>query len=241
MRTAVILAVVGALLLSGCASPSPEAAAANDPFEAQNRAVYAFDEKFDQYVVLPIAWVYVYKTPVALRTGFHNFVINLDLPVTFTNDVLQGEETRAVSALARFAMNSTLGLGGIMDVAKQAGLPYRPANFGTTLGRWGVPEGPFLVMPFIGPDPPRDLFGDAADLALDPFLYLPPAEPFFGRMLTATTLRTASPFEEHARNIVLRRELEKGSVDPYFTMRDVYRQLRRDEIGDGPPDFGDPN
>jgi phospholipid-binding lipoprotein MlaA len=96
-------------------------------------------------------------------------------------------------------------------------------------------------MPFIGPDPPRDLFGDAADLALDPFLYLPPAEPFFGRILTATTLRTASPFEEHARNIVLRRELEKGSVDPYFTMRDVYRQLRENEIGDGPPDFGDPN
>jgi phospholipid-binding lipoprotein MlaA len=232
---------VSAAALGGCAAPTTEALAANDPFEAENRAIYRLDQRFDKYVVLPVAWVYVYYLPAPIHRSLHNFVLNLDLPVTFANDVLQGDADRAATALGRFAMNSTLGLGGVVDLARQAGLDYRAADFGQTLGRWGVPEGPFLVLPIIGPDPPRDLVGDVADLSLDPFLYLPPAEPFYGRVLSAVTLRIVSPFEEHARNIVLRNELARGSLDPYFTMRGIYRQLRADEIGEGLPDVENPD
>jgi phospholipid-binding lipoprotein MlaA len=160
--------------------------------------------------------------------------------ISICHDLLQGEFPEAGKSLVRLTLNSTFGLGGVVDVAKQAGLPYRPADFGQTLGVYGVSEGPFLVLPLIGPDPPRDLVGDVVDLGADPLLYLPPGEALYGRVLSAASLRTLSPFEEHARNIVLRQELEKGSVDPYVTMRSIYRQLRAEEINGGLPDEGQP-
>lgn len=231
---AVLLAC--ACALGACSSATPEAIAANDPFEPANRAVYGFDKKFDKYVILPLAWFYVYYLPPPMRHGLHNVFSNLDMPVTVVNDGLQGDLPETAKSLARLTLNSTLGLGGIVDLATPAGLPYRAADFGQTLDRYGVGEGPFLVLPFIGPDPPRDLVGDGVDLVMDPLFYLPPGAPFYERFLLTATLRTASPFEAHARNIVLRQELERGSVDPYVTMRSVYRQLRDQEIGSGIPD-----
>lgn len=227
--------IVAALLLCGCAS-TPESIAENDPLEPTNRAVYKFDQVFDQYVILPIAWVYVYHTPTPLRRGLQNVLSNLDLPVTFTNNVLQGEFKQAGRSLGRFTFNSTVGLGGLVDVATPVGLPYKPADFGQTLGRYGVGEGPFLVLPFIGPEPPRDLVGDAVDMAIDPLMYLPPNAPFWERFTHTLVLHVGSPYEVHARNIVLRRELEKGSVDAYVTMRSIYHQLRDEEIRQGIPE-----
>lgn len=234
------LAAALALGIAGCAAPRTLDYADNDPFEPANRVIYQFDQRFDRYVVLPVAGFYLFYLPQPIRNSVHNVFINFDLPVTFTNDVLQGEFGRAGKTLGRLALNTTAGLGGLVDVATPIGLDYMPADFGQTLGKWGVPEGPFLVLPIIGPDPPRDLLGDAADLSLDPLLYLPPAEAFQWRIGTAVLLRSASPFEEHARNMVLRQELEKGSVDPYATMRSVYRQLRRDEIDEGLPPMDNP-
>ena len=231
---AAILALC-ALLLNGCVSASQEAASENDPFEPMNRAVYRFDERFDKYVVLPVAWVYVYYLPRPVHRGLNNFLLNLDLPVTFVNEVLQGEVTYAGQTLGRFTLNTTLGLGGFVDLAAQADIPYRSADFGQTLGKYGAPEGPFLVLPIIGPDPPRDLAGDGVDLVMDPLFYLPPGLSLLDHFAIAAGVSTLSPFEQHARNIVLRNELEKGSVDPYVTMRSVYRQLREQEIRDGLP------
>jgi phospholipid-binding lipoprotein MlaA len=227
--------ILAASILGGCAS-TPEATAANDPFEPVNRATYRLDRLFDQYVVLTMAGVYMYYMPPPIRRGMHNVLINLDLPVTFTNDLLQGEFLDAGSSLGRFTLNSTIGLGGLVDVATPAGLPYEPADFGETLADYGVPEGPFLVLPLIGPDPPRDLAGDAVDLWIDPLFYLPSGAPLYERFAITAALRAGSPFEVHARNIVLRQELEKGSVDPYVTMRSVYRQLRQEEIDEERPD-----
>lgn len=239
MRCAAAIAAC-MLLLSACASVGPDSADANDPFEPVNRAVYKFDRRFDQYVVLPVAGFYVFYMPPPMRHGLHNFLSNLDTPVTFTNDLLQGKFTDAGHSLGRLALNTTIGLGGFVDVGTPAGLPYRTADFGQTLGRWGVPEGPFLVLPFIGPDPPRDLVGDAADIWLDPLFYLPPGAPLYERFAITAGVRTGDPLEVHARNIVLRQELEKGSVDPYVTMRSVYRQLREEEVAGGLPEFDDP-
>ncbi len=219
--------------LLGCATSSPEAVAANDPFEPANRAVYEFDEKFDQYVVLNLAGLYLNQVPKGIRTGIHNVLSNADEPVTILNDVLQGEFGGAFRTTARMTLNSTVGLGGIFDVAAKNGLPEHPADFGQTLSRYGVGEGPFLVLPVIGPEPPRDLVGDGVDLFMDPVTWIPDGWPLLDRLGLTAGVRIWDPFLTHARNIVLRRELEKGSLDPYASMRSVYRQLRADEINGG--------
>ena len=236
--SAAILAVC-AMALSACTT-SPESIAENDPFEPMNRAVYSFDKRVEQYVVLPVAWVYVYHLPQPVHRGLNNFLLNLDLPVTFVNEVLQGDLTYAGETFGRFTLNTTLGLGGLVDLAARADIPYRAADFGQTLGKYGVPEGPFLVLPIVGPDPPRDLAGDAVDIFMDPLFYLPPDISLLDHFAITASIRTLSPFEVHARNIVLRNELEKGSVDPYVTMRSVYRQLRDEEIRDGLPAHDSP-
>jgi phospholipid-binding lipoprotein MlaA len=222
-------------MLAGCTTTSPEAATANDPFEPMNRAVFRFDETFDKYVVLPVAGFYLQKLPTPIRKGLHNAVANLSLPVTFANDIFQGELSHAGETVGRFTVNSTVGLGGILDMATPAGLPAHSSDFGQTLARLGVKEGPFLVLPIIGPEPPRDLLGEMVDLALDPLTYLPTTWPLGDRIGIATGLHVANPFETHARNIFLRQELEKDSLDPYATMRSAYRQLRAREISGGAP------
>lgn len=225
-----------AALLSGCVSASKEAIAENDPFEPVNRAVYNLDKKFDKYVTLPAAGLYVYYLPPPVHRGLDNFLLNLDLPVTFANQIMQGDIDYAGQSLVRFTLNTTFGLGGFVDLAARANIPYRSADFGQTLGKYGVPEGPFLVLPIIGPAPPRDLLGTGVDIAINPLILLPPGEPVIQHVFVSAGQRALSPFEEHARNIVLRNELERGSVDPYVTMRSIYRQLRDEKIRSGPPD-----
>lgn len=227
--------LLGALLLAGCASAPP--GALNDPYEHTNRAVFAFNNKFDKYVTLPIAWVYVQQLPVPIRKGVNNLLANLESPVTFANDLLQGHVGRAGETLLRFTLNSTAGLAGISDVAAKNGLPRHVSDFGQTLSVYGVNSGPFLVLPLIGPSTPRDTFGALADLAADPLVYLPPGWPLAARIGTAVGVHTAAPFEEHARSINFRNQLAGDSVDPYGTMRSVYRQQRARELegGETPP------
>lgn len=228
-----VIAICG-LLLAGCVS-TPKSIASNDPLEPMNRSVFAFNEKFDHYVELPIAAFYILWMPRPLSRGLNDFLTNIDLPVVFANDVLQGETTRACVTLGRFAVNSTLGMGGLFDAATKYGLPYHHSDFGQTLSVYGAGEGPFLVVPIVGPEPPRDLAGDLFDFAIDPITYLPPGAPFYMRVGVTAGLRTASPFQTNARNVFLREELQKSSLDPYVTMRNVYRQLRASEISGGYP------
>lgn len=195
-----------------------------------NRAVYGFDEKFDKYVYLNVAGLYVNYIPKSVQLAVHNVFSNAEEPVTIANDVLQLRPLRAGRAAARMAFNSTIGLGGLVDVAKKRGLPEEHADFGQTLDRYGVGEGPFLVLPIIGPEPPRDLVGDTADLFLDPITGIPDGWPLLDRLGVTADVHIWEPYITHARNMVVRQELEKGSVDPYATMRSVYRQIRNDEI-----------
>lgn len=222
-----------AVILAACAGSAPEAAGTNDPLEPFNRRVFLINEKFNQYVVLPIADVYLYHTPAPARAGLHNFVSNLDLPVTFVNDALQGEFHRSAVALGRLTMNTVLGLGGLIDVASRADMPPHTSDFGQTLAVWGLGEGPFLILPIIGPEPPRDLVGDAVDVGLDPLFWVPPIFPIGDRVGVVIGLHVVNPFERHARNIYLRQELEKDSLDPYVTMRSAWRQARAREIAGG--------
>lgn len=232
MRLAACLViVVSGFGLLGCTTSSPEALAANDPFEPANRAVYGFDQKFDQTVVLPIAGLYVNNIPKPVRIGIHNVLSNADEPVTIANDLLQLRVGQAARMTGRMALNSTIGIGGIVDVAAKRGLKEVKADFGQTLSRYGVGPGPFLVLPIIGPEPPRDLAGDTADLFIDPLTWLPTGWPLLDRAGLTAGVHVWEPYLTHARDMLLRHELEKGSLDSYATMRSISRQIRAEQIG----------
>jgi phospholipid-binding lipoprotein MlaA len=226
-----------ACLLCACASVTPQNDAVNDPYEATNREIFQFNNRVNKHVTLSAAWVYVNYVPGGARRGITNMLSNLGEPVNFANDVLQGKPVRALHSALRFAFNSTFGIAGLFDVATPNGLPARPADFGQTLYVYGVPSGPFWVVPVIGPTTPRDFFGSVVDLAGDPLLYVPPGWTWGQRIGLTAGARVVQPFENHARNIVLRQQFSRGSVDPYITMRSVYRQQRAQEMG--ADDFGD--
>jgi phospholipid-binding lipoprotein MlaA len=222
------------ILLAGCASAQPNTsdAGANDPYESTNRQVFEFNQKTDEAVILPVAKAYVAVVPEPARTGIHNFLLNLDLPVTFANDILQGETERAGETLGRFGLNSTLGIAGLLDPATDFGIPYHKEDFGQTLGVYGVGEGPYLVLPFFGPDPPRDAAGQVVDIFLDTFTYVSLREHIYysaGReFFTVLDLR--------AKNLDTLQGIERGSVDYYASVRSLYRQLRNNDIRNGKPD-----
>lgn len=227
------LVVAVGLLVAGCAGT--DTSGVNDPYESTNRQVFAFDQKVDKFVLGPTAEAYTDVIPEPARVGIHNFLLNLDLPVTFANDLLQGEMERAGQTFGRFALNSTLGFGGLLDPATDAGIPYHKEDFGQTLGTWGVGEGPYMVLPFFGPDPPRDSAGQIVDIFLDPTTYIKLREHFYysaaRRVMVIVDLR--------ARNYNMLQNLERGSIDYYASTRSLYRQLRNNEIRNGKPDVKD--
>ena len=217
------------LLLAGCAT---DPTGANDPYQDTNRAVFNFNNKVDEYVLAPTARAYVAVVPDPARQGVHNFLLNLDLPVTFANDLLQGEMDRAGDTLGRFTINSTLGIGGLLDPASDFGIPYHKEDFGQTLGTWGVGEGPYIVLPLLGPDPPRDAAGQVVDIFLDPSTYIPIREHIWWSL----GRRTLAIIDVRSRNLDTVENIERGSVDYYASVRSLYRQLRNNEIRNGQPD-----
>jgi phospholipid-binding lipoprotein MlaA len=230
-RLKFLLAVVltGAAL-SGCASTdNPESLAQNDPWEPTNRAIFGFNQDVDNAVAKPVAKFYNRVVPQFARTGLHNVLSNIGEPVTFANDVLQGDGKAGMETLGRFTLNSTIGIGGLFDVASKAGLPERAEDFGQTLGVWGAGEGPFLVMPFLGPAPPRDLGGKVADQFLDPFTYMR-----FDGYWTFTYARAGlGVLDLRAQHVEDLEQIERTSVDFYATQRSLYRQFRNSEIRNG--------
>lgn len=232
------LVVAGALLLAACAdgpnaaAPNATSAAQNDPYESTNRKVFEFDTKLDDAVLLPTAKAYVAVVPEPARDGIHNFLLNLDLPITFANDILQGDPDNAAKTFARFTMNSTFGVGGLFDVASGAGLPDRPEDFGITLGKWGVGEGPYIVLPFLGPDPPRDATGQVVDIFLDPTTYISLRDHFW----YGVARNGLEIIDLRSRNIGTLEGLERESIDYYASVRSLYRQRRNNAINDGKPD-----
>lgn len=224
-----LAAVLLAVAVAGCAS-APDPSGQNDPYETQNRQVFELNQRLDRNVALPVATFYVHAVPHPLRDGIHNFLTNLDVPVTFANDVLQGEAKRAVDSAGRFIVNSTVGVGGLIDVSAKVGVPEHDADFGETLAVWGVGEGPYLVLPFFGPSNPRDAVGLAVDNTV--------ADPLFWISWRSSTYfklgRTlADVIDKRAQNIDAIKELERSSVDLYATERSLYRQHREAEINHG--------
>ncbi len=233
MRQKIFTMAIMGVLVAGCAaSKDPEAIAQNDPYESTNRSISDFNSKLDKYFAKPVAQGYNYVVPQFARNGVHNFLTTLDKPVTFGNDLLQGEGTRAGQTLGRFTVNVTLGVGGLVDVATMMGIPDHTEDFGQTLGVYGVGEGPYLVMPFMGPKPPRDLAGGIVDIFIDPTTYI----SFHGSDTWYAVRSGVSILDLRARNIDTLDQVERTSIDLYATTRSLYRQYRNSEIRNGAPD-----
>ena len=173
-RLAIIL--LAAVLVTGCASvPDPKDTAAvaeyeklNDPAEPTNRAIFKINKALDTAIFKPVALVYKDYTPDLFQKGIHNILNNLRTPIIFANDLLQGKLQRAWNSLARFFINSTIGFAGLGDPATEYGFKFHNEDFGQTLAAWGLPEGPYIVLPVFGPSNPRDAIGLAVDTLIDP-------------------------------------------------------------------------
>lgn len=217
------LAVLAGLtaLLAGCAT-GPDANP-RDPLEPFNRGVYRFNDAVDTAVVKPVATAYVEVTPQPVRTGVNNFFSNLgDLWSTF-NALFQLRPKEAGENLMRFSVNTVFGLGGVLDIASEAGIPRTRIDFGQTMGRWGVPSGPYVVLPFLGPSSVRDTGGLVVDLAADPLNQL-------DNKANRNALWALELVDIRAGLLGASNVLEGAALDKYSFTRDLYLNRRQSQI-----------
>ena len=214
------------LMLSGCAS-TPDTP--YDPLEGLNRAVFDLNQRLDRNAALPAATYYAETVPDPVRTRVRNVLSNLGGPVTAANYLLQGELSYAGEAAGRFLVNTTLGVAGIFDVATDWDMPHRNRDMGLTLGTYGVPEGPYLVLPLGGSSALRDLAGSYVDGFFSPLRYVGRYE---GRAYVGLFRNVLGTVDSRSRNLDAYREIERNSVDYYATMRSRYLQRRAQMIED---------
>ncbi len=228
--SSILAAALLAASLSACTTADPNGQ--NDPYEQTNRSIFSLDQDLDHAVARPVAVFYNHAVPGFARDGVHNFLRNLDAPVIFANDLLQGETTRAGQTFGRMVMNTTLGVGGLIDVAALKGIPGHDEDFGQTLAVWGADEGPYLVLPLAGPSNPRDVAGMVGDTGMDPFTYI----RWHNYTLYNVIRGGMEIVDLRARNVDNLDSIERTSVDLYATTRSLYRQHRNAEIRNGAPD-----
>jgi phospholipid-binding lipoprotein MlaA len=230
MRLSTVLAVLAlSLTMAGCAeNANQEAVAAGDPLEPMNRFFFDFNQKLDRNAALPAATFYADNVPSGVRGNVHNFLLNLGGPVNVANDILIGEFANAGSAGARFIINTTAGGLGFFDVATGWGFREKSRDFGETLGVYGVPQGPYLVLPFRGPSSVRDFSGSYVDGYFSPLHFL----HYSGSTYVGLVHSSLGSVDNRSANIVTFQDIERASVDYYATMRDYYRQRREREVED---------
>lgn len=202
--------------------PGAAAVAAYDPWEKYNRRVHAFNGAVDRALARPLAQAYVSAVPRPIRTGIGNFFDNLGEPVTLVNSLLQGNPRGAVNALGRFLLNSTVGIGGLIDMADKVKMPNRGEDFGQTMAVWGWKHSRYIEVPFLGPRTLRDLFGLAADTPLRPLGHL---EDDKSRLF----LQGVQAVDLRARLLAIE-SLGEGAVDEYALFRDIWLQRRNYQI-----------
>ncbi len=199
----------------------------NDPLEDANRAVFDFNQSVDRIVLVPVAKTYRTVLPGPIRDSVHDFLRNLNEPIVFANDVLQARPDLAVNTVGRFVVNSTLGVAGLFDVATHVNLPYHSNDLGVTFAVWGIGEGPYLILPILGPSNVRDLAGQIGDSFADPGNIIASQN----HVVWASFVRAGTAgIDARARNIETLADIEKTSLDYYATIRSLYRQRRAAQI-----------
>jgi len=224
-----ISAIVGA-----CAGPTSIANSVNavehsksDPWEPLNRGIYTFNHGVDKATLKPVAKGYRKVLPVFVRRGVRNFFANLRTPLTIVNQALQGKGRAALSDTGRLLLNSTVGIGGLFDPATSAGLEEHNEDFGQTLATWGVPDGPFVMIPLLGPRTLRDAVTIPLNLFSHPLYH-------YENTSVKDKLWGLAAINVRARLLAADTLLE-DSFDPYMTIRDAYQQNRQYLIYDGEP------
>lgn len=226
---------------AAAAAPAAPAAAAepedyaNDPLEGMNRAIFQVSLGTDRIFFRPLALGYRHVVPRFARNSIRHFLNNLDSPPIFINQLLQGEMEDAGITVLRFGVNTTAGVAGLFEVAEGLGLPRHSEDFGQTLGTYGMGEGPYLFLPFVGPAPPRDLTGRVVDYLFDPLTYVHLGSQNYWRFVRVSL----DAIDLRERNIDTLDEIERTSVDYYASLRSLYRQTRNNEIRNGRTDIED--
>jgi phospholipid-binding lipoprotein MlaA len=217
---AMLAAIAG--LLSGCAtSGSPK-----DPIEGFNRAMFSFNEGLDKAVIKPVAQGYDYVLPQPVKTGVTNFFGNIADVFIAVNNLLQGKVPEAASDAGRFAVNTTVGILGFIDVASDMGLEKHDEDFGQTFGRWGMGPGPYVVIPVFGPRDVRDTVGLVLDVKADPVAN-------YSHVATRNTLLAIRVENDRANLLPADKVIEEAALDKYSYIRDGYLQRRRNLVYDG--------
>ncbi|MCT7299351.1 VacJ family lipoprotein [Ralstonia sp. CHL-2022] len=224
LRGFALAVAAGATLLTGCAT-GPTANPA-DPIEPFNREVFRINEDLDKGVLKPVAQTYVDVVPSPARTAVSNFFSNAGDVYSAVNNLLQLKGTAALEDTMRVAINTVLGLGGLIDIASDAGLPKHKEDFGQTLGVWGVPSGPYVVWPLLGPSTARDTVGFLVDWQMDPLTY-------WHDSTITYSLAALRVVDVRANLLGASNVFEQAAVDKYTFLRDAYLQRRRYLIYDG--------
>jgi phospholipid-binding lipoprotein MlaA len=218
---ALAFAVVGLGVASGATAAAP---ADFDPLKV-NRPIFWFNDKLDVFLLEPIAKGWDFVVPSRAQGAISDAFDNARFPIDFTNELLQGKPASAGKALGRFLLNSTLGVGGLFDVAEAAGLPGRQEDFGQTLGVWGIRNGPYLVLPVLGPSTFRDACGRAVDSPMRVW-------PFFVGTIPSIGITSTEVVNWRARNLESIRDLRKDAFDYYSLVRNAYLSNREAEVAD---------
>ena len=219
LRTGALL--LAALSLGGCASLHEK-----DPYEKFNRSMFNFNDAVDRNALKPAATAYKAVLPSFVQTGVNNFFSNLSDLWSSANNVMQGKGERGLSDFTRVLINSTFGLGGVLDLASDAGLAKHNEDFGQTLGYWGVPSGPYIMLPILGPSTLRDTAGLPVDIAADPWGY--------GISSRARNIGTVvRVVDQRAVLLDATNLLEEAALDRYEFIRDGYLQQRKSRVFDG--------
>ena len=204
--------------------------APNDPIEPVNRFIFGFNEIVDQMIIGPVSAVYHAVLPEVVQNVVRDFTRNLKSPLIMANEALQGDGEGFGRAFGRMMMNTTIGLGGLIDVAGMHGLPYESEDFGQTLGVWGVGDGPYLVLPILGPSNLRDTAGMVVDAVADPVAEAAEETDHDKALLWS---RVFGGIDTRARADETIEDMRRNSVDLYATERSVYTQHRDSLVRDG--------
>jgi phospholipid-binding lipoprotein MlaA len=221
----IAVGMLGMVGLTGCATQANK-----DPLEGLNRGIYKFNDVADRAIIKPVATAYTKVAPTPIRKGISNFFSNLGSITTVLNDLLQLKFSHAFTDAGRFVINSTFGLAGFIDVAGMDNIPKRNEDFGQTLGHWGIGNGPYLVLPFLGPSTVRDTTGLVVDtVSTDPIKYT----HNIGEVRLHNQLRAVQLVSRRSELLNATDLVDEASLDPYAFMRDAYLQNRASAVQDG--------